>query len=624
MVPRKSEGEPAGRRPLIDDELADQLLGKAQAEGAELLGPDGLLAQVTKAVLERALAEEMTGHLGYEKHDPAGRGSGNSRNGTTGKTVLTGIGAVDLAVPRDRDGSFEPQIVRKGQTRLEGFKERIIALYARGMTTRDIRAHLREIYDVEVSPDLISRVTDAVVEELAEWQARPLDHIYPVIFIDALMIKIRDGVVANRPVYLAIGIDCDGAKQVLGLWVGPTTGESAKFWLTVLSDLKSRGVADVCIVCCDGLTGLPDAISVTWPQAIVQLCVVHLIRASLRYASKKYWVPLTKDLKLIYTAADEAAAAAALEAFAASWQDRYPAIIKLWRAHWEQFTPFLAFPPEVRRVIYTTDENVNPGVAGLWSWVLPGPLLPDVAARSRGQGGAPAARSARTYDLDGGEDRDSVGLVAGAADRRAKSRTWGLEVLPRCLACGLDESRPLAGGCARHLLARGPGGLPGGDHGAVGGLALGGQVAFGGADRFEGVAGGGALAAGGGGQPGAQLELALLVGDQRGQREGVVLLFDDQVPAQHGEFAGGGHHGDLHAAAGPHPLIERAQRAGGFGGGPGGFDQHAAGVRRAGLGDPAVAGGLAAGLAHPRVEPEIADQVLRGAEPGEVADRGHD
>jgi len=271
---RNREGPP-GRRPLVDEELADQLLGRAQEQGAELLGPDGLLSQVTKAVLERALAEEMTGHLGYEKHDPAGRGSGNSRNGTTAKTVLTDVGAVDLAVPRDRAGSFEPRIVRKGQTRLEGFNERIIALYARGMTTRDIRAHLREMYDVDVSADLISRVTDGVLEELAEWQSRPLDAVYPVIFIDALMIKVRDGVVTNRPVYLAIGIDCEGAKQVLGLWVGPTTGESAKFWLSVLSELRSRGVADVCIVCCDGLTGLPEAISVTWPQAVVQLSSVH-------------------------------------------------------------------------------------------------------------------------------------------------------------------------------------------------------------------------------------------------------------------------------------------------------------------------------------------------------------
>jgi len=360
-VPRKPDGGKPARRPLVDDELADQLLGKAQAEGAELLGPAGLLSQVTKAVLERALAEEMTGHLGYDKHDPAGRGSGNSRNGTSPKTVLTDIGAVDLAVPRDRNGSFDPRIVRKGQTRLAGFNERIIALYARGMTTRDIRAHLREIYDVEVSPDLISRVTDAVMEELAEWQSRPLDAVHPVIFIDALMVKIRDGVVSNRPACLAIGIDCEGAKQVLGLWIGPTTGESAKFWMSVLSELRSRGVADVCIVCCDGLTGLPDAIGVVWPQATVQLCVVHLIRASLRYASRKHWAPLSKDLRAICTAADEAAAVAALEDFAAAWGERYPAIIKLWRAHWAEFTPFLAFPPEVRRVIYTTNliESMN-------------------------------------------------------------------------------------------------------------------------------------------------------------------------------------------------------------------------------------------------------------------------
>ena len=360
-VARRPEGGKPARRPLVDDDLADQLLEKAQAEGAELLGPDGLLSQLTKAVLERALAEEMTGHLGYEKHDPAGRGSGNSRNGTTPKTLLTDVGAVDLAVPRDRNGSFEPQIVRKGQTRLEGFNDRIIALYARGMTTRDIRAHLREMYDVDVSPDLISRVTDGVLEELAEWQSRPLDRVYPVIFIDALMVKIRDGVVSNRPACLAIGIDCEGVKQVLGLWVGPSTGESAKFWMSVLSELKGRGVADVCIVCCDGLTGLPDAIGAVWPQTVVQLCVVHLIRASLRYASRKYWVPLARDLRPVYTASDEGAAAAALEAFAAAWGDRYPAIIRLWRAHWAEFTPFLAFPPEVRRVIYTTNliESMN-------------------------------------------------------------------------------------------------------------------------------------------------------------------------------------------------------------------------------------------------------------------------
>src|SRR6478752_3681574 len=362
VVSRKPE-RPVGDRPMVDEALAEELLGRAQAQGAELLGPDGLLSQVTKAVLERALGEELTAHLGYEKHDPAGRGSGNSRNGSTPKRLLTDVGAVDLEVPRDRAGSFDPQIVRKGQTRLDGFNDRIIALYARGLTTRDIRAHLREMYDVDVSPDLISRVTDAVLEELTEWQSRPLDRVYPVVFIDALMVKIRDGVVANRPVYLAIGIDCDGAKNVLGLWVGPSTGESSKFWLTVLSELKSRGVADVCIVCCDGLTGLPDAIGVVWPQATVQLCVVHLIRASLRYASKKDWGPLTKDLRLIYTAADEIAAEAGLEAFEQHWGQRYPAIVRLWRNHWAEFVPFLAFPPDVRRVVYTTDEIVKSGPA---------------------------------------------------------------------------------------------------------------------------------------------------------------------------------------------------------------------------------------------------------------------
>ncbi len=364
IVPRRPDRPdqvPPAKPPLVDAALADELLGRAQSEGVELLGPDGLLSQVTKAVLERALAEEMSEHLGYDKHDPAGRGSGNSRNGTTGKRLMTEIGGIELEVPRDRNGSFSPQIVRKGQTRLDGFNERIIALYARGMTTRDIRAHLREMYDVEVSPDLISRVTDAVLEELSEWQSRPLDRVYPVVFIDALMVKIRDGVVANRPVYLAIGIDCEGVKNVLGLWVGPSTGESSKFWLTVLAELKSRGVADVCIVCCDGLTGLPDAVGVVWPQATVQLCVVHLIRASLRYASKRDWTPLTKDLRPIYTAVDEQAALAALEQFAEKWSARYPTIVKLWRSHWSEFVPFLAFPPEVRRVIYTTNliESMN-------------------------------------------------------------------------------------------------------------------------------------------------------------------------------------------------------------------------------------------------------------------------
>src|SRR3954451_7127151 len=429
IVPGKRDREPADRARLGDAALADELLARAQTEGVELLGPDGLLSQVTKAVLERALAEEMTEHLGYEKHDPAGRGSGNSRNGVTGKQLLTEIGGIGLEVPRDRSGSFSPQIVRKGQTRLDGFNDRIIALYARGLTTSDIRAHLREMYDVDVSPDLISRVTDAVLDELQEWQSRPLGRVYPVVFIDALMVKIRDGVVAIRPVYLAIGIDCDGAKNVLGLWVGPSTGESSKFWLTVLSELKSRGVADVCIVCCDGLTGLPDAITVVWPQATVQLCVVHLIRASLRYASKKDWGALTKDLRLMYTAVDEQAAGAAMDVFAEKWSARYPTIVKLWRSHWAEFVPFLAFPPDVRLVVYTTDENVNSD--GL-TWRSCGPPRRRTAAGDR----RPAA-AVKVERPVGGTTliaaRTAVASAAvGAGDRRAKSRTQGLEVLPRC------------------------------------------------------------------------------------------------------------------------------------------------------------------------------------------------
>ena len=420
IVPGKRDREPADRAPLVDAALADELLARAQTEGVELLGPDGLLSQVTKAVLERALAEEMTEHLGYEKHDPAGRGSGNSRNGVTGKQLLTEIGGLDLEVPRDRSGSSSNEL-----------EDKIVALYARGLTTRDIRAHLREMYDVDVSPDLISRVIDAVLDELQEWQSRPLDRVYPVVFIDALMVKIRDGVVANRPVYLAIGIDCDGAKNVLGLWVGPSTGESSKFWLTVLSELKSRGVADVCIVCCDGLTGLPDAITVVWPQATVQLCVVHLIGASLRYASKKDWGALTKDLRLIYTAVDEQAAGAAMDVFAEKWSARYPTIVKLWRSHWAEFVPFLAFPPDVRRVVYTTDENVNSN--GL-TWRSCGPPRRRTAAGDRRPAAAvkverPVGRTTLTAA------RTAVASAAvGAGDRRAKSRTQGLEVLPRCYA----------------------------------------------------------------------------------------------------------------------------------------------------------------------------------------------
>lgn len=345
-------------RPKIDPELIDRLM--EQAGDGELLGPNGLLTEVTKQVLERAMDVELTDHLGYERGDPGGRGSGNSRNGTSDKTVLTDVGSVDLEIPRDRNGTFAPIIVPKGTTRLEGFNERIIALYARGMTVRDICAHLHDLYGVEVSPDLISRVTAAVVEEIREWQNRPLDRVYAAIYLDAIVCKVRsDGVVQNKAAFLAVGVDSEGKKDVLGIWID--TAEGAKFWLKICNELRNRGVEDVLFVCCDGLTGLPEAIETVWPQAIVQTCVVHLIRGTLRYVSYKDRKLVTAHLKEIYRAVSEDDAVDALERFDRAWGGRYPAAVKLWRSSWEQFTPFLLYPPAIRRVLYTTNmiESLN-------------------------------------------------------------------------------------------------------------------------------------------------------------------------------------------------------------------------------------------------------------------------
>jgi transposase-like protein len=361
MTTKKKKAAETAAVPLVSDEVLDELLTRADAQGTELLGPDGLLNHLTKAVMERALDEELTDHLGYDKHDPVGRGSGNSRNGTSSKVLLTEAGAIGLDIPRDRNGDFEPQIVPKGTTRLKGFNDRIISLYARGMTVRDVQAHLEEIYDVDVSPDLISKVTDAVWDELVEWRNRPLDAMYPIVYIDALMVKIRDGIVTNRPAYLAVGIDLDGRKHVLGIWIGDSRGEGSKFWLSVLSQLKNRGVGDVLIVVCDGLQGLPDAIEAVWPYAKVQTCVVHLLRGSFRYASYTDRKKIAAGLRPIYTAVSEDAAAEALDEFDTEWGKRYPAIVGLWRDAWEVFVPFLDFPPEVRRVVYTTNmiESIN-------------------------------------------------------------------------------------------------------------------------------------------------------------------------------------------------------------------------------------------------------------------------
>lgn len=345
----------------VSDEMIDAVMAGVDAGGLELLGPDGVLAELTKRILERGLAEELTDHIGYELGDPAGRGSGNNRNGTSAKTVLTEIGAVDLDIPRDRAGTFDPKLVPKHARRLEGFNANIVHLYARGLTTRDIRRELGRMYGVEVSPALISRVTDGIIDELNEWQARPLDAVYPIMYIDALVVKVRtSGTVVNRAAYLGVGVDVEGRKHVLGVWLGDG-GEGAKFWLAVLTEIRNRGVEDVLIVCCDGLKGLPDAIEATWPQALVQTCVIHLIRASTRLCSWKDRRAVTAALRPVYTAPTVEAAADAMDTFELEWGDRYPGIVKMWRSAWEQFTPFLRFPPEIRKVVYTTNlvESVN-------------------------------------------------------------------------------------------------------------------------------------------------------------------------------------------------------------------------------------------------------------------------
>jgi putative transposase len=347
-----------GRDSLED--LAVQLMERAREEGVSLVGPGGLLQGLTKRVLESALEAELSEHLGYEPYDPAGHHSGNSRNGTRTKTLNTEIGPIEVDVPRDRAGTFEPQIVRKRQRRLTGVDSMVCSLSAKGLTHGEICAHLAEIYGVTVSKETITRVTDRVMEGMAEWQNRPLDRMYPVIFIDAIVVKIRESQVANKPIYVAIGVNVDGERDILGLWAGDG-GEGAKYWLRVLTEIKNRGVADCCIVVCDGLSGLPDAITTVWPQAITQTCVIHLLRNSFKYAGRRDWPAIAKDLKPVYTAPTEAAAFERFSEFAGKWETKYPAIVKLWERAWAEFVPFLAFDPEIRTVLYTTNaiESLN-------------------------------------------------------------------------------------------------------------------------------------------------------------------------------------------------------------------------------------------------------------------------
>ena len=358
-APRRASGPvpvdelPPAVRDRLSDDLIDELLAGARSE-EEIVGPGGLLADLTRRLVERALSAELTEHLGYQPHQEPPGGTGNARNGTTPKTLVTEHGPVPIRAPRDRNASFEQQIVRKGQRRLQGFDDKILALYARGLSTRDIEAHLQEIYGVKVGRDLISRVTDAVMDDVRAWQQRALEDVYPVIFLDALVLKIREGgTVQRRACYLALGVTVEGDRDVLGLWFQETEG--AKFWMQVLTELKQRGVSDILICCVDGLKGFPEAIEAIFPKTVVQTCIVHLIRHSLKYVPRRERERVARDLKPIYTAVDADAAQHALETFDEQWGKRFPVITRAWLDAWEHVTPFLAFPPEVRRVIYTTN-----------------------------------------------------------------------------------------------------------------------------------------------------------------------------------------------------------------------------------------------------------------------------
>lgn len=342
-----------------EDELIEELMAGYQ-KPEDLLGEQGLLKQLTKRLLERAMAAELTEHVGYEKHAAAGNNSGNSRNGSSPKTLKGSFGRMELAVPRDRNGSFEPQIIEKHQTRFTGFDANILSLYARGLSTREIQQHLEEIYQVEVSPALISSVTDAVLEEVKSWQNRQLEAVYPIVYLDAIQFKVRDGgQVRNKAIYLAIGVGMDGLKDVLGLWIAQTEG--AKFWLQVVTELKNRGVQDILVACVDGLKGFPEAIESVFPQTQVQLCIVHLVRHSLSFVGWKERKQVAAELRTIYRAATAAEAAQRLTEFAAKWEAKFPMISRSWRANWERVIPLFAFPPEIRKVIYTTNaiESMN-------------------------------------------------------------------------------------------------------------------------------------------------------------------------------------------------------------------------------------------------------------------------
>ena len=343
----------------IRDEVLEEIL-KEYKNPEDLFGKDGLLKELTKRLVEKAMEAELTHHLGYEKHSAAGKNTGNSRNGKSSKILKGDLGELPIEVPRDRNGDFSPQIIKKNQSRFNGFDDKIISMYSRGMTTRDIQDHLKDIYGVEVSPDLVSTVTDTVIDDVKEWQSRPLDEVYPIVYLDATIVKVRsEGRVINKSVYLAMGISMEGIKDVLGIWLEQTEG--AKFWLKVMTELKNRGVKDIFIACVDGLKGFPEAIEATFPQAEVQLCIVHMVRNSLRFVSWKDRKRVAADLKTIYHAATEEQARINLELFARTWDKNYSTISKSWQTNWQRLIPFFAYPEEIRRIIYTTNaiESLN-------------------------------------------------------------------------------------------------------------------------------------------------------------------------------------------------------------------------------------------------------------------------
>jgi putative transposase len=347
------------KRKIVEPDLIDRLLADYQ-KPEDLLGENGILKQLTKAIVERALQAELAIHLGHDKHEAVVNDSGNTRNGSSAKTLKSDFGALPIDIPRDRDGSFEPQLVAKHQTRWTGFDDKILSLYARGMTVREIQSHLEEMYGAEVSPTLISSVTDAVMDEVKAWQVRPLDALYPIVYLDCIHAKVRDsGAVRVKAVYLALGVNLNGDKELLGLWVAQTEG--AKFWLQVTTELKNRGVQDIFIACVDGLKGFPEAIEAVFPKTAVQLCIVHMVRYSLNFVSWKLRKAVAADLRTIYTAATIEEAEMRLVEFAARWSAGYPAIVQSWQRNWARIVPFFDYPAEIRKVIYTTNaiESVN-------------------------------------------------------------------------------------------------------------------------------------------------------------------------------------------------------------------------------------------------------------------------